>query len=433
VRRIAILLAAVGALLLVPAASAFAETVTVEIGGTGEGEVNSTEGLHAYDEIYPPVYTGEPPIECSYASPGPQTGTCENELEDLEEGFSATELWETPAPGSEFAGWTITGGQQFGQMLPGCFENQSETEFENNWRACFAYTETGSGSNVTVTATFNAEAPPAEPNLKLNIEEGEGTVVSSPAGISCGSECEAAFEAGEAVTLTASPAPGYLFKSWKKCDKKETIESVTYGVNGRQCTIKAGESLKEVGVKFVKSWDLTASKGGEGIGKLQSKPGGVLCLPNCSSATAAFKDGFTVEVTNKPNKHHHFVEFANGTGSASSCTGESTCSFTIGSDSSVEGVFEEDTKYALSLTKTGGGQGSIKTKPSGILCAYTCSSISADFYEGETAEVIWKLNKGTTTLEWTTGAGTCTGSTEALEGTCTVPMSSAQELVADFS
>lgn len=68
--RLTILLATVAAFLLVPAAQAFAETVTVTVGGTGSGEVNSAEGLHAFaPESFPAVYTGEPPIECSYRAP----------------------------------------------------------------------------------------------------------------------------------------------------------------------------------------------------------------------------------------------------------------------------------------------------------------------------------------------------------------------------
>ncbi|HEX5376300.1 MAG TPA: hypothetical protein VFW48_09075, partial [Solirubrobacterales bacterium] len=45
-RRLTILLAAVGALMLVPAAQAFANgTVTVDIAGNGSGEVSSVGGL----------------------------------------------------------------------------------------------------------------------------------------------------------------------------------------------------------------------------------------------------------------------------------------------------------------------------------------------------------------------------------------------------
>jgi len=43
---------------------------------------------------------------------------------------------------------------------------------------------------------------------------GSGTVTSGPAGISCGATCTANFNAGTAVTLTATPASGSAFSGW---------------------------------------------------------------------------------------------------------------------------------------------------------------------------------------------------------------------------
>ena len=43
---------------------------------------------------------------------------------------------------------------------------------------------------------------------------GSGTVVSSPAGINCGTTCSASFSSGSALTLTATPATGSTFSGW---------------------------------------------------------------------------------------------------------------------------------------------------------------------------------------------------------------------------
>ena len=43
---------------------------------------------------------------------------------------------------------------------------------------------------------------------------GVGTVMSSPAGISCGSTCSALFSGGSTVTLTAAPSAGSSFAGW---------------------------------------------------------------------------------------------------------------------------------------------------------------------------------------------------------------------------
>jgi hypothetical protein len=42
-----------------------------------------------------------------------------------------------------------------------------------------------------------------------------GTVTSTPAGIECGSTCTASFDPGTVMTLTSTPASGYLFQGWR--------------------------------------------------------------------------------------------------------------------------------------------------------------------------------------------------------------------------
>ena len=407
-RRLTILIATVGALLLVPVAQAAAE-LTVNIKGGGSGEVTSVGGMALLGpgfEEYAGVYEGEPPIECTYDAPGPSAGSCENEM-TFEEGDFFETLKAIPDPGFALGSIVLNGGVGYGQ----CSNSNPE-----GWEACFVQSGTG---EVEATVAF------IKPNLKLNVEEGEGTVVSNPAGLECTGlapkTCEAEVAEGK-FTLTASPAPGYLVKSWKGCD--------VGGVNGRQCTVTATNSLKNVGVKFYKVFRLNGSKsGGQGI--MGTAPGGINCGYACSSSTALFKEG-SLTVKAKPAKHFHFVEFTDGTGSAESCNGVTLESCTIASfssNSAIKEVYAEDAKNTLTLGKLGGGQGFVKTTPSNINCGYTCTDAAAQFYASESAAITVSLNKGTTSVEWTTPAGTCEGN--AL--TCTVPMSESHELVAKFN
>jgi hypothetical protein len=68
--------------------------------------------------------------------------------------------------------------------------------------------------DMTVTANF--AAAPILKKLSLN-KFGNGTVTSSPAGISCGATCSKEFAIGTAVTLTAKPNTGATFIDWGNC------------------------------------------------------------------------------------------------------------------------------------------------------------------------------------------------------------------------
>jgi hypothetical protein len=48
----------------------------------------------------------------------------------------------------------------------------------------------------------------------LKAGNGAGTVVSAPAGIVCGIDCDEAYGSGTLVTLTAAAAPGSRFEGW---------------------------------------------------------------------------------------------------------------------------------------------------------------------------------------------------------------------------
>jgi hypothetical protein len=391
---------------------------------------------------------GSPEIECwlpEAEGVAEQEGVCENEMEFAGEGPEFGKEWgETlealthtaahPAPNSELEKWEFKTWFPLGECEP----------VASN--ACIA----GSlgfgeeyGEDVEIDVYFTCEAGkecpegPAGPPLTLNVEEGSGTVVSNPAGLECTKAapegCVTEEVAEGQVTLTASPAAGYLFKSWKGCDKTNLPEAGN-GVVGRKCTLTLN-AARTVGVKFIPAHSLAVTKVGPTAGgAVSTSPGGVNCGATCVSSTALYKEG-ALTLKQKKAKHFHFVEFKGGTGSATVCNGVETETCAIPSfteDSTIEAQFAEDAKATLAYSAEGGGQGSVKTKPTGINCGYTCTAAAAEFYEAEgEIEVIVKLNKGTGSVEWTTGAGTCTGKVETAESTCKVPAGT-ETLVAKF-
>ena len=291
-RRLIILLTAAGALLIAPAAHAGTgvEPVEVLITGSGAGKVIDAPGG---------TYTGDPEINCTYAFFGPPTGTCKTFMSDEGEGWEQVFLEAVPAPGSRFSGWKVKNAE-----FEGCVGTLT---------VCAPYVEppgTGSGG-AHITATFDHVDFATS---LIALVTGDGTVVSNPAGISCGATCKAEFEEGKTVTLTASPGLDWAFLAWSGC-----LEHV-----GLTCKVLIDKD-KTVKVTFIATPSLTVEKAGSGAGKIAAT--GISCDESCSKESAAVKTGTAVTVKTTPAKGSQAAVFEGGTGSASGCSG-GTCTFT---------------------------------------------------------------------------------------------------------
>ncbi len=150
---------------------------TLTVAPTGEGEVNANEP--------PTPLSGkisgceETPVECSA---------------EYNDGDEVT-LVATPE-----SGWKVEAG---------------------SWTNCAELSATECKATVdadkTVEVTFTAILKPSTLTV-FKGGNGEGTVTSNPAGISCGTEpCEAIFEEGDTIELEASPESGSVFAGWLGC------------------------------------------------------------------------------------------------------------------------------------------------------------------------------------------------------------------------
>ncbi len=93
----------------------------------------------------------------------------------------------------------------------------------------------GCGGAATVTTT----PPPSTHTLSVNVS-GDGSVSSSPAGISCGTACSALFTTGSTVTLSAAPASGSSFSGWSgACAAAGSETSCTLTMNQAQTAAAA--------------------------------------------------------------------------------------------------------------------------------------------------------------------------------------------------
>ena len=90
----------------------------------------------------------------------------------------------------------------------------------------FATLKDGSNLVVSNSVPITVDGPASQGcpqggsthNLSVSVTGGaNGTIVSSPAGINCGTTCSAPFSAGSSVALTATPNTGHTFGTWGGC------------------------------------------------------------------------------------------------------------------------------------------------------------------------------------------------------------------------
>jgi len=239
--------------------------LTVETTGTGTGTVESTpEGIDC-------------PSECTA---------------EFEEG-TEVELTAAAGAGSTFTGWS---------------------------GAC-----TGTGAcKVTMNEakTVKANFDKAAASLKLTVEkEGNGTVVSSPAGINCGGTCSAEFAEGSKVKLTETPEAGWKFVEWSG--------GTCAGSTSATCevTMSSAQTVKAI-FEETEAVPLTVVKNGQGT--VVSNPAGINCGATCSAELEAGK----VTLTATPAEGY---ELAGWIGCKQ--TGANTCEVNLIAATEVTAVF----------------------------------------------------------------------------------------------
>jgi Tol biopolymer transport system component len=285
---------------------------------------------------------------------------------EFDEGTVVT-LTATPGPNTVFAGWS---------------------------EAC-----TGTQATCVVTMTEFRSVIANFDSLVLEVAvegDGPGTVVSSPAGIDCESDCTESFLAGTAVTLTATPEPNAVFTGWS---------GACAGTGNCLITMNSDAAVTAT----FDTANVTVTKAGDGSGTVTSSPTGIDCGNDC---TEPFKPGTTVTLTAVAAAKSVF------TGWSGACTGTSTCVIVAATDASVTATFDT---ARLTVSKAGDGGGTVTSSPTGINCGTDCS----ESYLPGTSVTLTAVPSGNAVfLGW---SGACTGT-----GTCVLPMATDASVTATF-
>jgi List-Bact-rpt repeat protein len=216
------------------------------------------------------------------------------------------------------------------------------------------------GDQIRLALGQAAQPPPTDKiticsdNLAVS-ETGSGTITSSPSGLDCGQVCSTRFGVATTVTLTATPAAGYVFSGWTGCTP----------VSGNQCTVML-MSDQSVTANFVRVPQRTLAAQSTGSGRITSSPAGIDCGTACSEVV---DDGTQVTLTAAAAAGYAF----RGWTGCDSVSG-SQCVVTANADRTVSANFVA--QRTLTAQKTGSGQ--ITSSPAGISCGSVCSQVLDD-------------------------------------------------------
>jgi endoglucanase len=212
--------------------------------------------------------------------------------------------------------------------------------------------------------------------------------------------------------------------NWSLNDKAETASALVSGASATgpwadSALTQSGLLVKAYiskGVTPPTTYALTVTKSGTGSGTVTSSVGGINCGSTCS---ATVNSGTAVTLTAAASSGSTFA------GWSGACSGSNaTCSVTVSAATSVGAAFNTSggTSYAVTVTKSGTGGGTVTSSSGGINCGSTCS---ASFASGATVTLTATADGSSTFAGW---SNACTGT-----GTCVLSMTAARTATATFN
>ena len=256
----------------------------------------------------------------------------------------------------------------------------------------------------SVTATFNAN-PVSYTLTVAKAGTGTGTVTSSPAGISCGADCSESYLSGTVVTLTAAAASGSTFSGWS---------GACSGTGTCRVTVNAATSVTAT---FARHAELHPHRR---EGRHRRRYGHLVPRRHQlrRHCTAAYTSGALVTLTAARGRRLDLLRLERWR-----CSGTGSCQVTMSAAKSVTATFTLiPSSYALTVTRSGDGGGTVTSAPAGIDCGADCSE---NYVSGTAVTLTPTPSGGSVFAGW---SGACTGA-----GACQVTMSAARSVTASFA
>jgi len=303
----------------------------------------------------------------------------------------------------------------------------------------------GNVCNVTMTTGKDITATFTQTRYLLTVNKSPvsgGTVVSSPLGINCGSDCTENYNSGTPVTLTATLSPGYVSVNWSS-------NCAPSPGNPLQCTTTM-DAAKTVTATFnlATLMLITGYTSDGGTGSVSVRVNGVQ-RNSCTDYVCLYGDianGDAIVLGATADTNSIFVKWVDGGGinESSICPGGITpCSFIInantvvyaqfrktqcsdgidndldgktdygtGNDPGCNDLGDDDEGPNVLVTKNGAGTGTVTSSesPAKINCGSDCT----EDYNSNTSVTLTATpnpSDGSTFGGWTTGCDSSSGNT----------------------
>ncbi len=253
--------------------------------------------------------------------------------------------------------------------------------------------DTGGASNTVSPSLVVTFSGPALSVSKSGT--GNGTITSTPAGISCGASCSAMYKNNSTVSLSATPDACSTFTGWSG-DCAGTTTPVNIVMNGAK-TCSANFTIN--------AFTITASAGANGT----ISPSGINTV-NCGGSQT-----FTIS----PAAGYHIADVLVDGSSVGAATSYAFSNITA--NHTISATFINT--YTLMVAKAGTGSGTVTSSPSGINCGTGCA---ATYTDGTTVSLTASAGTDSIFAGWSGGG--CSGT-----GSCTATIDSDKTVTASFT
>lgn len=326
-----------------------------------------------------------------------------------------------------------TAGQESGTCTASFLQNTavSLTASPSSGHTFVGWTGACAGSaticNVTMSQARSVSANFSAPNFTLSLTAGgtgNGSVVSTPSGISCqmnagatSGTCISSYAQNAPVTLTANASSGHSFTNWGGACSGSLPT----------CQVTMSQSRSVTATFTSPAFALAVNLSGTGSGTVSSTPSGINCQSNGGSpsgtCSSQYAQNTMVNLSASPFSGHTFV------GWTGPCSGTGICQVTISQARTVGASFSAPVGN-FTLTILGGGNGDgVVPGPNGSSCVITGGVASGTCVFSTVANAQLQLGalpaSGHTFTGW---SGACGGT-----GSCNLTMSQDRTITASFA